>query len=138
MNVPFDAAFWKNIAKPTLTQFFENYVVTEILTEHIWRGLALFDTQTLLTDNSLLAEPDSDDTDPVPGSNDMMETHLADDSFGQPRETPSAECMDAEELSLQNSVLHFAVDNIQDEEEVVSDFVSPLGWYQCKMCTNEL
>jgi len=40
-SVSFDEDFWEKTAKPKLVEFFNKYVVSEILTERAWRGLTL-------------------------------------------------------------------------------------------------
>ena len=42
IEVRFDAKFWCEVARPKLVEFFRKYVVAEILTERVWRGLPLF------------------------------------------------------------------------------------------------
>lgn len=49
-SVSFDSTFWHEMAKPKLKQFFEEYIVAEILTERVWRALPLFDTEEACVD----------------------------------------------------------------------------------------
>jgi hypothetical protein len=41
--VQFDETFWNDSMKPGLAAFFQHFVVPEILTERVWRGLPLFE-----------------------------------------------------------------------------------------------
>lgn len=75
-EVTYDRVFWESVAKPQLTQFFHNCVVTEILTERVWHALPLFD-YSAYSDSSTDTADDDDDAEceqdlPVEPTDDYM------------------------------------------------------------------
>ena len=74
LPVEFDEDFWADIAKPMLVKFFNDYVVDEILTERVWRGLPLWDYRSVCRNTESLSDDDvviQNDTDEILTAEDL-------------------------------------------------------------------